>query len=162
MKRSPEILLIEDGKDDRELFDLAVKASGLEATVTHAVNAAEAVARLNRVGAYAGLPLPALIVLDLGLPGLNGKVLLQVIRNAYSPRSVPVVVLTGSVNAADRTECHSWGISDYLIKPTAFGKMVHLTSSLARSLAAAPADETTPRSPSQTLPDTGEGGRPAR
>ena len=77
-----EILLIEDDPDDRFIFERAVKASGIPATVTWAGTAAEAVARLNRIGAHAGASLPRLIVMDLGLPGITGKTLLQVIRNA--------------------------------------------------------------------------------
>jgi DNA-binding response OmpR family regulator len=86
------------------------------------------------LGPYADTALPSLVVLDLGLPGLQGTTLLQVIRNAYGPRTIPVVVLTGSYRTADRTECELWGISDYLIKPYAYVDQVRLVASLQRWL----------------------------
>ena len=131
---APEIFMIEDRKDDRDLFAAAVIASGLDAHVTHASDATEAVVRLNRLGGYAGKPLPALVVLDLGLPGLRGKTLLQVIRTAYGPYEVPLVVLTGSRRADDQDICLSWGISEYMVKPQEFSDLVRWVRSLARFL----------------------------
>ena len=130
----PEILMIEDRVDDRELFSAAVAASGLRATVVHAADASQAVMRINRLGRFANLPQPALIVLDLGLPGLQGQALLEAIRKAYGLREVPVVVLTGSQLESDRAACRTWGISDYLVKPGSFEKLVEWTRTLARFL----------------------------
>lgn len=135
MDTTPEILLIEDNLDDRELFAAALQASGLNARATFAGDAAQAVLRLNRMGEFADTPLPALVVLDLGLPGLQGKSLLQVIRNAYGPRAIPVVVLTGSYRTSDRTECEALGIVDYLIKPRTYVEQIRLVASLRRWLA---------------------------
>jgi CheY-like chemotaxis protein len=134
MDHTPEIFLIEDNQDDRELFTMALAASGLEARLTYAENAAEAVMRLNRIGEFAQVPLPSLVILDLGLPGLQGKTLLQVIRNAYGPRTIPVVVLTGSVSAVDRAECEIWGISEYMVKPRTYVEQIRLVASLQRFL----------------------------
>jgi CheY-like chemotaxis protein len=128
----PELLLIEDNEDDRRLFVRAAHDSRLNATITYATNAAQAVMRLNRLGEYSATALPALIVLDLGLPGLNGKILLQVIRNAYGPRTVPVVVFTNSVNERDRHECEALGICRYVIKPTHYSDLLRFVSDLSR------------------------------
>lgn len=130
----PEILLIEDSSDDRELFLRAVKASGMALRISHATSAHEAVMRLNRLGRYAGTDLPAVIVLDLSLPGLQGSTLLQVVRNAYGPRDVPVVVLTGSTSESDQAACEPWDISDYVVKPHAHSELVAFVRSLARFL----------------------------
>jgi len=138
MDDKSEILLIEDNQDDRDLFMAAILTSGIDTRVTFASDAAQAVLRLNRMGEFAATPLPTLVVLDLGLPGLNGKTLLQVIRNAYGPRTIPVVVLTGSYRIADRTECESWGISDYLIKPQSYIEHIRVVASLKRWLDAPP------------------------
>ncbi|MBA3937907.1 MAG: response regulator [Planctomycetes bacterium] len=150
----PEILMIEDRVDDRELFSAAVAASGLRATVVHAVDASQAVMRVNRLGRFANLPQPALIVLDLGLPGLQGQALLEAIRKAYGLREVPVVVLTGSQLESDRAACRSWGVSDYLVKQESFEKLVEWVRTLARFLpgqegiAAAPSAGGAPLPPS--------------
>lgn len=134
MDSTPEILLIEDNADDRDLFASALLASGLDARVTFAGDAAQAVLRLNRMGEFAQTPLPTLVVLDLGLPGLQGKTLLQVIRNAYGPRTIPVVILTGSYRSVDRTECEAWGICEYFIKPRTYLEQIRLVASLRRWL----------------------------
>jgi CheY-like chemotaxis protein len=130
----PEILLIEDNADDRELFAKAVAASGLDVRVTYASAAPEAVLRLNRQGSFANAPLPALIVLDLSLPGLQGPTLLQVIRNAYGPRDVPIVVLTGSLMEKDMIDCERWGISDYVVKPRSHYGLTRFVAGLSRFL----------------------------
>ena len=132
--RIPEILLIEDRKDDRDLFQAAVLASGLRAKVVPAADAIEAVARLNRVGTDPDAALPDLIVLDLGLPGLQGHTLLQVIRTAYGPHEVGIIVLTGSERPADQTICETWNISDYKVKPQDHDDLVRWVGSLQRFL----------------------------
>ncbi|MBA3936425.1 MAG: response regulator [Planctomycetes bacterium] len=138
----PEILLVEDRKDDRDLFASAVAASGLRVKVETATEATEVVVRLNRIGRYADAALPALIVLDLRLPGLNGQALLQVIRTAYRSRKVPVVILTGSQSPEDRATCEQLGISDYMVKPQSFSELQEFVASLRRFL---PGEEPTPR-----------------
>jgi CheY-like chemotaxis protein len=133
---NPEILLVEDNADDRALFARAVAASGLAVHVTYASRAPEAVMRLNRLGIFEGTPLPALIILDLGLPGLQGQILLQVIRNAYGPRAVPVIVLTGSLREQDKADCEHWGISDYVVKPGSLYGLTQFVAGLSRFFAA--------------------------
>ena len=138
----PEILLVEDRKDDRDLFAAAVAASGLRVKVATASDSAEAVVRLNRIGRYKDAALPALIVLDLHLPGLNGQTLLQVIRTAYRSRKVPVVILTGSLSPADRAACEKLGISEYAVKPQTFPELQEFVASLRRFL---PVEEPAPK-----------------
>jgi CheY-like chemotaxis protein len=133
-KPYPEILLIEDDPDEQILFKRAASVSGIPATVTVAKDAPQAVMRLNRMGVYSQTPLPTMIVLDLGLTGLQGKTLLQVIRNAYGPRAIPVVVFTGSELASDRADCEALGISAYMIKPPTFAGLVEAISRLTRFL----------------------------
>jgi DNA-binding response OmpR family regulator len=132
MDSPPEILLIEDNPDESHLFVRAVTDSRLNAVVTVAENAAQAVLRLNRIGPHADQPLPALVILDLSLPGLQGKTLLQVIRNAFGPRSVPVVVFTGSQAERDRVDCEALGISAYVIKPRKYADLVRFVGTLSR------------------------------
>jgi CheY-like chemotaxis protein len=129
-----EILLVDDSEDDRLLFKRAVDESGLNAHVTLAIDAAQAVIRLNRLGKYGGLPLPDLIVLDLDLPGLQGKTILQIIRNAYGKDFIPVVILTGSESTVDREACEAMESSDFMRKPTSYGELIVLVMSLARFL----------------------------
>ena len=130
----PEILLIEDRDDDRELFEAAVTQAGLQVRVVHAADAAHAVLRLNRRGRYDGIPLPALIVLDLGLPGFNGRALIHVIRRAYGVREIPIVVLTGSRRPEDHARCREWGANEFVVKPEDPAGLLGLVRTLARYL----------------------------
>ena len=155
---APEILLIEDRQDDRDLFEDAVRRCGLHARVVHAGDAAEAVVRLNRLGTYGNAALPALILLDLGLPGLKGTTLLQVIRTAYGPREVPVVVLTGSHNAAARDACESWGISEFMVKPDNFDDLVRMVKGLERYLPSSEESGEHRRRPAEVIDEREDGG----
>lgn len=127
-----EILLIDDSADDRRLFIAAVRATGLEVIVSEAADAVEAVMRLNAAGGR----LPDLAVLDLGLVGLQGTTLLQVLRNAYGPKQLPIVVLTGSTDPADREICEAWNILDFFAKPQSQQQLRSLVESLGRLLEA--------------------------
>ncbi len=129
-----EILLIEDSSDDRFVFERGVITSGIPAFVSFAATAAEAINRLNRLGIHHDTPLPRLIVMDLGLPGINGKALLQAIRMAYGPQLVPVVILTGSQAPADRDACEGWLINGFFVKPTTMEGMAELVARLPKLL----------------------------
>lgn len=134
MKPIPDILLVEDNKDDRDLFELALRQSELLATVSCAADFGEALKRLNRQGPFEGRPLPVVVILDLSLPDLNGIALLRYIRSSMLTVRIPVLVLTGSLNAKDRASCESLQIDDYLVKPAIFSDLVAFVASLHRYL----------------------------
>ncbi len=144
MASIPEILLLEDSRDDRDLFALALANAGLRAVLRHAEDVADAVRQLTRVGAYARCALPAVVVLDLALPNLDGIALLRLIRRDIIPNHIPVVVLTGSKREGDRAACESLGVDDYQVKPVHFADLVAFAASLRRFLpgGASAADET--------------------
>ncbi len=133
MIRRPDILLVEDSKDDRDLFELAVLKSGLDVTLHVAIDASDAIARLKRMIASPDRRIPAVIVLDLALPGgPKGGTLLDLIRNTLASEPVAVVVWTGSHLASDRTQCESSGVDDFVIKPKTFAGLVEFVQSLPR------------------------------
>jgi CheY-like chemotaxis protein len=134
MSDIPEILLLEDSRNDRDLFALALANAGVRAVLRHAEDVADAVRQLTRVGAYARSPLPAVVVLDLGLPNLDGIALLRLIRRDIIPNHIPVVVLTGSLREGDRAACESLGVDDYQVKPILFADLVAFAASLRRFL----------------------------
>jgi CheY-like chemotaxis protein len=140
----PEILLLEDSRNDRDLFALALANSGVRALLRHAGDVADAVRQLTRVGAYTHRKLPAVVVLDLALPKLDGIALLRLIRRDIIPNHIPVVVLTGSLRESDRAMCESLGVDDFQIKPVQFADLVAFAASLSRFLpgGGAAADET--------------------
>jgi CheY-like chemotaxis protein len=130
MSALPDILLVEDNKDDRDLFELALKQSDLLATVSFAPGVDDALRRLNRQGHHAHMDLPAVVVLDLSLPDLDGVALLRYLRRHFLPVKIPVVVLTGSHRERDRALCEALHVEDYLVKPEIFSDLVSFVASL--------------------------------
>ena len=140
----PEILLLEDSRNDRDLFALALVNSGVRAILRHATDVADAVRQLTGVGNYAHCKLPAVVVLDLALPDLDGIALLRMIRRDIIPNHIPVVVLTGSMRESDRAVCEALGVDEFQVKPVLFADLVAFAGSLRRFLpgGAHAADET--------------------
>jgi len=102
MPEKPFILLIEDNPDDEALALMALKKCGVDNHVEVKRNGEEALEFLtaHREGSWR---LPALILLDLKIPKVDGLELLQQIRSSDSHSLVPVVVLTTSNQAEDIT-----------------------------------------------------------
>lgn len=106
------ILLAEDDPDDHDLFESACLEAGLANPIVWARDGQEAVERLQ-----AGAP-PALIILDLKMPRLDGLEVLRWIRAGSPAALVPVIVLTASARPEDRTEAYRLGANSFLVKPS--------------------------------------------
>jgi two-component system response regulator len=106
------IFIIDDSPYDIELTTLALEATGREISVLSATDAESALAMLRN-----GHGLPALILLDLKMPGMGGIEVLHKIRVDDRLRDIPVVVVTSSCLKADRTEAIAAGANDYIQKP---------------------------------------------
>ena len=122
-----EILLVEDNPDDVELtriaFDEAKVANRLEVVR----DGAEALDYLFARGAYAGRDpsdLPSIVLLDLNLPRVDGREVLQAIREDPRTRSLPVVVLTTSTEPFDLESAYALGVNSYIQKPVDFERFV--------------------------------------
>lgn len=121
------ILLVEDNPDDIELTRLAFAEANIANPVTVIRDGAEALDWLFARGRHASrdkLELPALILLDLNLPKLDGHDVVQAIRADPITRSVPVVALTSSVEPPDVDASYALGVNSYLQKPVDFAQFV--------------------------------------
>ena len=121
------ILLVEDNPDDIELTRLAFAEAHIANPVTVIRDGAEALDWLFARGRHASrdkLELPALILLDLNLPKLDGHDVVQAIRADPITRSVPVVALTSSVEPPDVDASYALGVNSYLQKPVDFAQFV--------------------------------------
>ena len=116
-----EILLVEDNPDDAELTRIAFAEAGGEYDLRVVADGAAAVAYLQRC---TPAELPALVLLDLNLPKLNGREVLQAIRAEPATRSLPVVVLTTSAEPFDVDAVYELGANSYIQKPVEFERFV--------------------------------------
>jgi two-component system response regulator len=119
------ILLVEDNADDELLTMRALDKNHIANPVVVARDGAEAVAYLlGTSAAPATGPLPALMLLDLKLPKIDGLEVLQIIRAAARTRRLPVVVLTSSKQESDLVEAYDRGANSYVRKPVDFSEFV--------------------------------------
>jgi DNA-binding response OmpR family regulator len=120
------ILLVEDDKRDLELTLLALERSQLANEVIVVRDGAQALDYLMREGEFASRPEgnPAVMLLDLKLPKVNGLEVLQRVRSAASMRSMPVVMLTSSQEETDVVRSYVLGVNAYVVKPVEFKQFV--------------------------------------
>ncbi len=114
------ILLVEDTPDDAELTIMSLKRSGLLNEVVLAEDGLEALDYLFCEGRYAGRvsqSTPALILLDIKMPRLDGIEVLQRLRADERTRLLPVVMLTTSTEDTDLARAYEAGANAYVRKP---------------------------------------------
>jgi CheY-like chemotaxis protein len=117
---SQPILLVEDSPEDYEATERAFRRSGLKNEVHRCEDGEEALDYLYRRGKYAdpaSSPRPGVILLDLNLPGTDGRQVLSEIKTADQLKDIPVVVLTTSVDERDISACYRAGANSYIQKP---------------------------------------------
>ncbi len=115
--RPLEILLVEDNPGDVRLTTEMLSQAKLLNRLTVATDGEQALAMLQRVDAYEHQPLPDLILLDLNLPGIDGRELLERIKDDPGLSRIPVVVLTQSGADADVRRAYDAFASCYVRKP---------------------------------------------
>ncbi len=121
------ILLVEDNKDDEALSLRAFQRNKIRNPVVCVRDGQEALDWLFAEGAYAGrnaAELPAVILLDLKLPKVDGLEVLRRIRGNSATRLTPVVILTSSREDRDRLEGYSLGANSFIQKPVDFEQFV--------------------------------------
>lgn len=125
------ILLVEDNADDEALTLRALARNHIANPVIVARDGAEAVARLlGTPDQPATGPLPALVLLDLKLPKLDGFEVLQRLRAAPRTRRVPIVILTSSRQECDLVEAYERGANSYVRKPVDFAQFLEAVGRL--------------------------------
>lgn len=126
------ILLVEDNPHDLELTLVALERSQLANQVIVLRDGAEALDYLLRRGDYSTRDVgnPAVLLLDLKLPKLDGLEVLKAIRESAELRSIPVVMLTSSREEPDLLRAYELGVNAYVVKPVEFREFVSAISDL--------------------------------
>lgn len=125
------ILLVEDDPGDQELTRRALEDGGVAHELHVVDDGEEALDYLFRRGRYAvsdDCPRPDLILLDLNLPKVNGRQVLEQLHNDTNLCHIPVVILTTSQLEKDIQQCYDSGASSYIVKPVGiddFIRVVH-------------------------------------
>lgn len=120
MPETQPILLVEDSPEDFETTQRAFRRSGLKNPIIRCADGDEALDFLHRRGGFADpgkSPRPGVILLDLNLPGTDGREVLSEIKADPALQQIPVIVLTTSSDARDVDACYRAGASSYIQKP---------------------------------------------
>ena len=127
------ILLVEDNPDDEALTLRALSKSNVANTVVVARDGVEALDYLFARGAHAGRDpedKPAVTLLDLKLPRVDGLEVLAQIRSAAATRLLPVVILTSSREEQDLVNSYRLGANSYIRKPVDFAQFTEAVRQL--------------------------------
>ena len=133
MNGSRTILLVEDNPDDVALTERAFQKSKVVADLVVATDGEEALDYLFSTGRHAGrgqIVLPAVVLLDLKLPKLDGLQVLERIRGNERTRRLPVVVLTSSKEDSDVLGSYDRGANSFVRKPVDFSEFVDAAKTL--------------------------------
>lgn len=123
MHNRPPILVVEDSDEDYDVMRLLLVSIGIGNPLKRCANSREALdafAHYGQRGASGGTrrePLPALMLLDLNLPGTDGRELLRRFRDDARLCAVPVLILSTSANPRDVRFCYEAGANAYMVKP---------------------------------------------
>ena len=120
MESQHPILLVEDSPEDREATIRALKRSGIANPIYCCASGDEALDYLHRREKYEQsslAPRPNIILLDLNMPGTDGREVLAEIKASDALKSIPVIILTTSTDVRDVTSCYQMGANSYVKKP---------------------------------------------
>ena len=125
-----EVLLVEDSPGDVRLTQEAFRDANKSIHLHVASDGVEAMAFLRKEGAYAGVPRPELILLDLNLPKMDGREVLAHIKEDQDLKTIPTVILTTSVAEADIVQSYQLQANCYLSKPVQLDEFEVLVKSI--------------------------------
>jgi len=130
-----EVLLVEDGPGDVRLTREAIRDAGAKLALHVANDGIEAMEFLERRGQFSAAPRPNLILLDLNLPRLDGREVLEAIKGDPALMNIPVVILTTSESETDVMQSYGLHANCFITKPTnveALVEILHFWVAVAR------------------------------
>ncbi len=119
-KGSSTILIVDDNPADVRLIKEAFFEIGKSPELMAVHSGNDAMAFLRRTGKWANATRPDLIILDIGLPGVQGGDVLSMIKSDSSLLTIPVIMFTNSSNTDDIITSYSNHANGYIVKPISF------------------------------------------
>ncbi|NTW50765.1 MAG: response regulator [Chlorobiales bacterium] len=120
MRGDSPILLVEDDRIDAMTVSRAMKELNVKNRLDVVSNGEEALKYLNEKGRES----PALILLDINMPKMNGIEFMRAVKDNPQLKRIPIVVLTTSREEQDRMQCFDLGVSGYMVKPVDYMQFV--------------------------------------
>lgn len=124
------ILLVEDNEGDARLATEALKDGKISNKLYHVKDGIEAISFLKQEGAYKEAPRPDLVLLDLNMPRMDGREVLEEISKYPDLTNIPVIVLTTSESDIDIINSYSLNANCYISKPVDFEQFVNVVQSI--------------------------------
>ena len=128
--RPIEILLVEDSPSDVTLTIEAFEAGKIANKLSCVEDGAEAMAYLRRQGRYSNASRPDLIMLDLNLPGKDGREVLKELKSDPALKMIPVIILTTSSSDKDVMQSYELHANCYITKPVDFKRFIDIVRSI--------------------------------
>jgi two-component system response regulator len=120
LHESQPILIVEDSEDDFDATKRAFSKANLRNPIKHAASGEEALSYLRSETTT----MPGLILLDLNMPGMDGRKTLEIIKQNKDFKKIPVVILTTSNDERDIKACYECGANTYIQKPVDFDGLI--------------------------------------
>ena len=117
MRTLTEVLVVDDNPADSDLVAEILSRNGCASHIQAVPNGAEALAFFHRQGKYANAPRPDFVVLDLNLPGKDGRAVLGEIKNDPLLRKIPIAIFSTSEARQDIVGSYELGANCYVTKP---------------------------------------------
>lgn len=133
MNENRTILLVDDSENDICLVRIAFGKAGVTNPIQEAHNGDEAIAYLQGEPPFedrSKFPLPALMLLDLNMPGRDGFELLEWLRAQPGLKRINVVILTASLRDQDIDHAYDLGANSFLVKPSAIEDLTSISRTL--------------------------------
>jgi len=123
------ILMAEDDEDDRLLTEEALRESRLSNPIYFVADGVELLQYLRREPPFddpSQHPYPGLIILDLNMPRMDGREALEQIKTDPALLSIPVIIMTTSIEEEDLIRSYKYGASSFITKPVEFDQLVNV------------------------------------
>lgn len=126
-----KLLLIEDNPDDYETLKRAFKTTSIDLTISWFTSGEKAIRQLkNLITNNDFLNIPNIIILDLNIPGMDGRETLIELKPLCSTHLIPIIILTTSDDHNDIIQCYESGANSFIQKPITFEELKKICKSL--------------------------------